>query len=376
MTFNKFVLSNKTVLMFSPQAWGKMFISKHHYALELAKRGNRVYFVNPPLNKNIFKVSQLKEYPGIYLIDSGLPFLRDLRFHSSLIFSLYNRLNLKRIEKSIKDEIDLIWSFDFFGFCDFSFFKKAYKIAHPVDFVLSKEIKNAKNADILFSVADKIIEDFSCLKIPSYFINHSVSEEFISNLSSKKTLNSGIKFGYIGNLLRPDIDYKNIIAIVEQCELVEFTFIGSFKKSNIGASNEISLDQSISYLRNLSNVTFTGILDKKQMALKMSEMDGFFIAYDKSKDMCKGANYHKVLEYLATGKVIVSNYVSAYKEIDLFPMVIESADSDSIIDLFEEVVNSINSYNSIEFQNSRINFALDNTYSKQVDRIENILNKV
>ena len=37
-------LKNKKILLISPQSWGTMFVAKHHYAIELAKLGNEVYF--------------------------------------------------------------------------------------------------------------------------------------------------------------------------------------------------------------------------------------------------------------------------------------------------------------------------------------------
>ncbi len=39
---------NKTILFISPGPWGINHVSKHHYAIELAKIGNDVYFLNPP----------------------------------------------------------------------------------------------------------------------------------------------------------------------------------------------------------------------------------------------------------------------------------------------------------------------------------------
>ena len=55
-------LRNKTILIISPQAWGKMFLSKHHYAIELAKRGNAVYFLNPPGENIIEQKNRLKSF--------------------------------------------------------------------------------------------------------------------------------------------------------------------------------------------------------------------------------------------------------------------------------------------------------------------------
>ena len=38
------------ILLISPQRWDGFQVSKHHYAIELAKLGNEVYFVDPPNN--------------------------------------------------------------------------------------------------------------------------------------------------------------------------------------------------------------------------------------------------------------------------------------------------------------------------------------
>ena len=43
---------NKKIIIISPESWGINFVSKHHYAKELANKGNEVYFLNPPSDKN------------------------------------------------------------------------------------------------------------------------------------------------------------------------------------------------------------------------------------------------------------------------------------------------------------------------------------
>ena len=39
-----------SILIISPEAWNGHFVSKHHYAVSLANRGYKVYFLNPPSN--------------------------------------------------------------------------------------------------------------------------------------------------------------------------------------------------------------------------------------------------------------------------------------------------------------------------------------
>jgi len=41
------LLENQTVLLIAPQPWNHIHLSKHHYAIELARRGNAVYYLDP-----------------------------------------------------------------------------------------------------------------------------------------------------------------------------------------------------------------------------------------------------------------------------------------------------------------------------------------
>ena len=55
-----------------------------------------------------------------------------------------------------------------------------------------------------------------------------------------------------------------------------------------------------------------GMVSPEKLAIELRRMDSFLICYDVNKDQSKGTNYHKVSEYLVYGRLIVSNYVSAY----------------------------------------------------------------
>ena len=70
-------LENKVIWILSPNRWGKMKVSKHHYALTLAARNNIVYFIEPPSlessgmviqpsteSKNLFIVSYRPVFRG------------------------------------------------------------------------------------------------------------------------------------------------------------------------------------------------------------------------------------------------------------------------------------------------------------------------
>src|ERR1700689_1355013 len=110
-------LRNKTILIISPQTWGKMFLSKHHYAIELAKRGNTVYFLNPPSENNIPKKKSVEIISSavaddLWIINHTLWFPYKIKFHAMPLFHALMKPQVKKIIKQIPQPIDIIWSFD------------------------------------------------------------------------------------------------------------------------------------------------------------------------------------------------------------------------------------------------------------------------
>ena len=132
-------LSNKTILIISQQAWGNMFVSKHHYAAELAKRGNRVYFLNPPnyLHKNFAEMVEIKPsgfHPNLFVITDNISFPFNIKFHFNWLFHLLMRRHIKAVLKKINNPIDIVWSFDLANVYPLKYFPTgALKIFHPVD---------------------------------------------------------------------------------------------------------------------------------------------------------------------------------------------------------------------------------------------------
>ena len=80
------------------------------------------------------------------------------------------------------------------------------------------------------------------------------------------------------------------------------------------------------------------------------------------------------MEYLSTGKIIISNNISTYKDRpDLIQMVKERTDNHQLPALFKKVISHLEEYNSPKLQSGRIEFALNNSYAKQLDVIEKII---
>jgi hypothetical protein len=377
-------LTNKTILILSPQSWGKMFISKHHYAIELARRGNRVYFLNPPeygsegLKKGIQIVPSGIE-DGLWLISHRLWFPYLLKFHALPVFHAGMRIQLKRILKKIGQPVDIIWSFDLGNLCPLNFFgEHSYKIFHPVDEPLSPTaIDAATGSDIIFSVTHEILEKYKSFPAPKHFINHGISPEFLLSADTGRIKGDPVRVGLAGNLLRADIDRKALLDIATGNKEVIFECWGSYAtgQSNIGGGEDKDTVDFIGKLKAQPSVILHGAVPAAELAKGFRRMDAFLICYDIKKDQSGGTNYHKIMEYLSTGKVIISNNVTTYKDMpDLMQMTLERDNNDRLPGLFRNVIGGLDGHNSPNRQQERIRFALSNTYEMQLERIGHFIN--
>lgn len=372
-------LTNKKILIISPQFWGKMFISKHHYAIELAARGNEVYFLNPP-NANLndeFLVDEV-DIDNLYIIHHKLNFSYKLKFKSAWLFHWNMKRHINKLKKYIDIKFDIIWSFDLGNLYPFYLFsKEAVKIFHPVDEPLNKTaVNSAKGSQIIFSTTNEILAKYHKYSIPKFQINHGLKDIF---LSVKPTINNSdkLKIGFSGNLLRRDIDRETLLEIIKQYPQFEFNCWGSYniEQSNISGSSDRSTKQFIKNLRSLPNVTLHGVKTTEELAVAYQQIDVFLICYKVINDKSIGENYHKTLEFLSTGKPIVSHNFSSYRnKLQLVQMDATATVNKNLHLLFKEVVNNLSKYNTTELINARKKFAADNLYQRQIDRIECLIN--
>jgi hypothetical protein len=379
-----FMLKDKTILIVSPQAWGKMFISKHHYAIELAKGGNKVYFLTPPNEAHQSSadvaITPLPAQENLYIVTHSLYFPYNLRFHTPQIFHWLMRRQIKKILGVIGQTIDIVWSFDLNHIYPLNYFgANAYKIFHPVDEPLNKgAILSGNGANIVFSVTNEILAKYDHLQVPRHFINHGVADYFLLPVDISKPAGNKIRVGFSGNLLRKDIDRKILLQIIEENPQVVFECWGSylFNHSNIGGDEDRDTKSFVDKLQRFSNVVLHGPVASVDLAKAIHGMDAFLICYDIKKDQSKGTNYHKIMEYLSTGKVIISNNVTTYQNLPKLLQMGQSRETNNELPaLFSRIISSINEYNSPEMQQVRISFATENTYSKQVRQISCILGK-
>ncbi|MCC7333012.1 MAG: hypothetical protein IT232_10450 [Flavobacteriales bacterium] len=368
-----FVFKNKTILILSPEDWGVNLLSKHLYALELSKN-NTVYFLHTSPHP------QQKELISTYKIQENITLIhfkkvaRGIFKLPSFLIDFQNKYLIQKLYNKIEQPIDILWSFDQSKFQNLKQFKAKISIFHPVDYIKSVNPfvnRIANSANVVLSVSDPILNTIDT-KSPKFLINHGIDNSFFQHGQKVVTpiflVEDKLNIGYIGNMLIKLLDWETLIEIVKTHTECNFIFIGPTDKSNISSNNK---NKAIDTLKSFSNTVFTGQMHKEELASVLPFFDAFWLCYDNNKYPIEVSNSHKIMEYLSTGKVIISNYFEIYKNSGLLEM---SQSKIEFIETFNKTINNIHELNNAELQKKRIEFAKDNIYEKQIERIEKIIN--
>ena len=359
-------------IVISPQAWGKMFISKHHYAVELTKLGYTVYFINPPQEKKVGGLPNVgvldTEYDNLKVVEHTLFFSSYFKFHMPFLHQLLIVLQRKFILSKIGVPT-LIMSFDMAnnfplkGLKCKKIFFAADEPRATLNFV------SARNADLIVSVSQHILDLYekNFPKTKKLLINHGLSEEFLNIPKDFPKKYDGINIGLSGNFLFNDIDYPILLQIVEENPDIKFHFYGNHStESNIGAdSSQRNVDYLIQIKSN-PNCVFHGVLEKRELALELNQMDGFLICYDPQKGQSSGSNSHKILEFLSTGKVIFSSHFSFYAGTDLFEMNQSRLKNSLLNNLIYDKIKYLDVLNCTHNIKKRKGYALKNRYESNL----------
>lgn len=325
-----------------------------------------MYFINPPLR--VIGKSSLTIEPigdGLNLVTPTLPIPDWVRFK---LRGVYDRLVTRKFRKLIKTtgKPDILWNFDNETyFKQEALFRDITRIFHPVDHFDVPQYKNYRAIyDFAFSVSPALLELIEVDK--KYYINHGLNQNFVTlaekykgiNRTPTSVIDGKKKAGYVGNLSIRFMDKEILLKTVSQNPDVEFHFVGNHEKN----------DSFIDRLKKLDNTRFPGVIRGEDLYKYLRNMDVLFACY-KQQHGYLGDNSHKIMEYLSTGVPIVSSWLSVYKDSGLINMS-EATGNESFPELFSETIKE----SELEGQSlKRMNFALSNSYSNQVDRIESHL---
>ena len=359
-------LSGKSILLISPEPWGKLFVSKHHYAVTLANLGNKVYYLNPPSTKIKYSF-EATEVKGLWTVNyPGFPM--GLRFYPTFLQHFFIAKIYRELETLVGNSFDIIWSFDNSVFYDFSALpKEIFKISHIVD--LSQDFQTAKaasTANICFCTSERIKSKLLQYNPSTYKINHGVVLQGTSpNGSVKLPGQQDLKALYVGNLSIPYLDWEKLFALAIEHVEVDFVFLGPKRYSNLSVNPRTNPGEEKT--RKLPNVYFLPPVPAREIMNHLKVADILLLSYKNENYSNQLANPHKIMEYLASGKPIVATWTEEYVDKNLLYM---AKDKESFIRQFRWVLENYDEACCYETKNARKAFALNNTYDKQIERIE------
>lgn len=371
-------LKDKTIVLISSETWGDIYISKHNYAIALARRGNKVYFLNPvrgKMKRGAIEIAPSGVHPNLMVISYNTFFPVKLKFHTPKIFDYLMRMQIKKIVQKMGVQPDVVWDFN----CSYLYnrldhFGAPVCLFHPVD-MINKEVGN-KYCDMVISVSQAILDQYKRPKVPKYLINHGLAEPFARLAKQEpvesETADRSIRLGYVGNIMMNAVDREIMQEVIAANDTVEFHMIGPYTYSNNNIADERYHDKSyadfLAFMKMQDNVKFYGPLNQREIARIIDNLDMFFLCYRETPSY-RADNSHKVLEYLSTGKVVVSNHLSFYQDKELLEMT-PFGKNHELPKLVQHVAENLHYYNSLENQQARKQWALDHTYERHIQRIE------
>lgn len=354
------------ILIISPEPWSAHTVSKHHYAVTLAARGFKVFFLNPPENGlEEISIEPVDDHPGLHVVSAPRVAV-GLRFYPSSLRRWLETRWLLRLERAVGCRIDALWLFENSRFYDMRFAGNRLKIYHQVD--LNQDFnpeQAASTADICFCTSDFIQARLSPHTSGVYKIHHGLALSPDPAPLCEAQLDlfevKGPHAVYIGNLEMQYLDAELLADLAKRFTWVQFHFVGRFTEDG----------RFRAMIRGLPNVAWWGKVDSRLIPAILDRADILLVAYQARRYKEQLSSPHKFMEYLGSGKTIVATYTDEYKDKrHLLEMVDDSKDYPAI---FERVARNLAEYNSSSRQSERKAFAQAHTYEAQLDRIFDLL---
>jgi hypothetical protein len=283
-------------------------------------------------------------------------------------------LSTALLKRAIGVPPDLVWDFDnAFQFSDLRVFGAPFSLFHPVD-DFDAALGSAKHADAVLSVAQNFIDKISAPPSRVAVIPHGLSR--VHTGAAERLLQAPLPHsgsakpvvGYVGNLNHAGIDWLTIEEIVSVNDSAVFRFIGPYATDADGAAHNPVLNR----LKATGRCVFEGEKPAAAIIEASGDVDIWMICYDPAKTVDGATNSHKILEYFATGRPVLSNRLAAYASSDLVVMASERTNA-SMPALLSDLLTRLEELSSATYQAKRARHALAFTYEANLRRIDKVL---
>lgn len=300
------LLRGKCILLISPEPWKGLQMSKHHWAEALARRGNRVLWLDPPRPTGP-RVTLLPGEPVERV--SYLHRLRGVNLLPAFVQRWYHGRILRRIEHAAQRKIDIIWSFDTSRFQQLPRGGRRW-IMHPVDMnMLGSGHAAFAAADLVLTSSTPILNAVRSIapNAKVLCVGHGLGPHwFTGNRPDPRPPQGRPLVCCAGNMAIRYLDWEVIAEEVEQHPTVDFRFVGPCAPEPDHAAYR--------RVRNSPNAVFTGLLGQEAMVHTLQQCDVLLLCYRADLWAEQLSNPHKLLEYLSTGNPIVASYTSEYAD--------------------------------------------------------------
>lgn len=355
-----------TILLISPEPWHGHFVSKHHYALELARRGHHVLFYGPAESAKRAWLDSVPDTQARLHVLHAPKVATGLRFLPGPLRQYLEARWIRQLEKLTGRTIDIVWNFENSRFFDMRFAGDRLKIYHQVD--LNQDFHSdmaASTSDISIAISAPIERRLEPVARNLIRITHGHAES-VSGASAPQGLDQGfathtVNAVLIGNLDIAYLDVPLLAQLVAEHRRVCFHFIGAYQA---GKGLHAATGGA-------TNVMFWGHQPFNVLPAFLNRADVLLVAYLADDHLEQLANPHKIMEYLASGRCVLATRTLEYED---RPDLIETAsDRTDYAQRFAAIVADPATWNSAERIARRKSFALQNSYPCQLDRIEQAL---
>lgn len=357
-------LKDKCILLISPEPWHGLQMSKHHWAEALAKRGNRVLWLDAPGSSR----SRVHIAPdGRVERVAYHHWLRGVNHMPESVQIWYSDRLIRQIEKEAGMGIDIVWSFDMSRLACSSK-EGRLSIAHPVDlFMVPPGRIHFSHADLVLTSSQPIRSAVLELTpgATAICIGHGLDERWLQGRPERPTRSHARPIVCCaGNIAIPYLDWEVLAAEVQAHPEVDFRFIGPCTQE--------PNDSAYHVVRAQPNTTFTGLMAKEDLIDELHRADALLLCYRADRWTAQLSNPHKLLEYFATGNPIVASFTSEYADMpsDLLRMARERWEHPALL---TGVLADLPAQQTPALRAARMARAQAATIGSQLDRVEEAL---